>query len=86
MQNETIRSLLKTLQCYGVLNQWEEIMEVLTLQPKDNLTFLQNLLEIEAAYRQTRALLYRLSVARLPQIKLLTEFDLPRHTGRARDP
>jgi DNA replication protein DnaC len=75
MQNEIIRTLLKKLHCQGILAQWDEFIGVATLHPKSNLEFLQQLLEAEVAHRQTRALLYRLDVARLPQIKTLTAFD-----------
>jgi DNA replication protein DnaC len=74
MQNEAIRTLLKTLHCNGILTHWEELTDVAALQSMNNLAFLQKLLETEAAYRETRALLYRLDVARLPQVKSLTAF------------
>src|SRR5690242_1263669 len=63
MQNEAIRTLLKTLHCNGILTHWEELIDVAALQSMNNLVFLQKLLETEAAYRETRALLYRLDVA-----------------------
>lgn len=75
MQNEPIRSLLKTLHVNGILHHWEELKDVAALQSMSNLAFLQKLLETEAAYRETRALLYRLDVARLPQIKSLAAFE-----------
>lgn len=75
MQHEHLQGLLKTLHFNGMLTQLEELIEVSELQKLTSIEALQRFLEVEVAYRQTRSLLYRLEVARLPQIKSLDSFD-----------
>jgi DNA replication protein DnaC len=75
MQHEHLQDLLKTLRFNGMLTQFDELAEVCELQKLTGIELLQRFLEVEVAYRQTRSLLYRLELARLPQIKSLDNFD-----------
>lgn len=75
MQHEQIQGLLKTLRFNGMLSQYNELIEVGELQKLTAMECMQRFLEVEVAYRQTRSLLYRLELARLPQIKSLDNFD-----------
>lgn len=75
MHHETIATLLKTLRFNGMLSQLSEIMEVAQIKQMSGVELMQQFLETEVAYRQTRSLSYRLDVAKLPQIKSLDNFD-----------
>ena len=75
MQHEHLQGLLKSLRFNGMLTQFDELVEVCELQKLTGIELLQRFLEVEVAYRQTRSLLYRLELARLPQIKSLDNFD-----------
>lgn len=75
MYHENIASLLKKLRFNGMLSQLSEIMEIGQIKQMNGIELMQQFLEIEIAYRQTRSLSYRLEVAKLPQIKSLDNFD-----------
>lgn len=77
---ELIEASLKELRCHGMLENFRDILEAATekqgLEKQDSLLqTLQKLLAVEIEYRKTRSLLYRLKLARLPQIKTLETFD-----------
>ncbi len=75
MHNETVVTLLKALHFNGMLSQFDEMMEVAELKKLTGIQLMQQFLEAEIAYRQTRSLRYRLDIARLPQVKSLDNFD-----------
>jgi DNA replication protein DnaC len=75
MRNEAMLSLLKTLRFNGMLSQFDEIMEAAEIKKLNGIELMQQFLETEIAYRQTRTLRYRLDMARLPQVKSLDNFD-----------
>jgi len=75
MNSDGIISLLKTLRFNGMLAQFHEIIEVAQIKKLDGIELMQQFLEVEIAYRQTRSLRYRSDVARLPQIKSFDNFD-----------
>ena len=74
MHNETVITLLKSLRFNGMLSQLDEIMEVAEIKKLTPTQWLQQLLETEIAYRETRSLRYRLELARLPQVKSFENF------------
>ncbi|MFI5206216.1 MAG: IS21-like element helper ATPase IstB [Candidatus Paceibacterales bacterium] len=73
--NATLFSLLKTLRFNGMLTHFDELIEVAELKKMNGIEFLQQFLETEIGYRQTRSLAYRLELAKLPQMKSLDNFD-----------
>lgn len=73
--NAAIFSLLKTLRFNGMLAHFDELIEVAQLKKIESVALLQQFLETEIAYRQTRSLAYRLELAKLPQVKSLDQFD-----------
>lgn len=73
--NATLFALLKTLRFNGMLAHFDELIEVAELKKMNGIEFLQQFLETEIAYRQTRSLAYRLELAKLPQVKSLENFD-----------
>ncbi len=75
MRNEAMLSLLKTLMFNGMLSQFDEIMEASEITKLNGIELMQQFLETEIAYRQTRSLRYHLDMARLPQVKSLDNFD-----------
>jgi len=75
MHHETVLSLLKTLRFNGMVSQYKEILETADIKQWNGVELLQQFLETEIAYRQTRTLRYRLDMARLPQVKSLDYFD-----------
>jgi DNA replication protein DnaC len=80
MLYEAVKTQLETLKFNGMLEYFKEMPKV----KEDNLQLLQTLLEREAAYRQTRSFMYRLHLAKLPQIKSLDNFitaELPVDTN-----
>jgi DNA replication protein DnaC len=73
MPHKEIRLQLTKLGFKGMLQAYDEANELST----QNLPWLgsfKQLLEAEAAYRQARSFMYRLNLARLPQIKTLETF------------
>lgn len=73
---EKLLQLLNALNYKGML---EHIYDVIESAEKDNSSWKEvicKLLEIEISYRKTRSLMYRLKVARLPQIKTIENFDI----------
>lgn len=75
MQYESLRPLLKGLRFKGMLAHLDEIMTISDIKQMSGIELIRQLLEIEVSYRQTRSLIYRLELARLPQIKSLDHFD-----------
>ena len=75
MRNDEILSLLKTLHFNGMIDQFDDLMEVAAMKKMNGAEIMQQFLETEIAYRQTRSLRYRLDLARLPQVKSLDNFD-----------
>lgn len=75
MHNEAVITLLKSLRFNGMLSQLDEIMEVAEIKKLTPMQWLQQLLETEINYRETRSLRYRLELARLPQVKSFENFD-----------
>jgi DNA replication protein DnaC len=73
MLHNEIRTQLTTLGFKGMLQAYDEKNE---LSPNDSqwLDSFKQLLEAEITYRQTRSFMYRLNLARLPQIKTLETF------------
>jgi DNA replication protein DnaC len=75
MQYENLRPLLKELRFNGMLAHLDESMALSEIKKMTAIELVQHLLEVEAAHRQTRSLVYRLTLARLPQVKSLEHFD-----------
>ncbi len=75
MAKENMLSLIKTLRFNGMLSQFDEIMAIAEMKKMNGIEVMQQFLETEMAYRQTRSLRYRLDLARLPQVKSLDNFD-----------
>jgi DNA replication protein DnaC len=75
MHHDTLLPLLKTLRFNGMVSQCKEILETADIKQWNGVELLQQFLETEIAYRQTRTLRYRLDMARLPQVKSLDYFD-----------
>src|SRR3546814_19441530 len=75
MQYEPLQGLLKTLRFNGMLAHFGELIEVCESQKLTNIELMCRFLEVEVAHRQTRSLLYRLDLAKLPQIKSLDNFE-----------
>jgi DNA replication protein DnaC len=73
---ELIEELLKKLHCKGMLENFQDIISTSEQKHSSFLQTLQELLEVEVEYRKTRSLMYRLKLARLPQIKTLANFDM----------
>jgi len=73
---ELIEELLKKLHCNGMLENFQDIIEASEAKQNSCLQTLQQLLEVEVEYRKTRSLMYRLKLARLPQIKSIENFDV----------
>jgi DNA replication protein DnaC len=74
-RNAALFSLLKTLRFNGMVAHFDELVEVAQLKKMDGVELMQQFLETEIAYRQTRSLAYRLELAKLPQVKSLDHFD-----------
>jgi DNA replication protein DnaC len=75
MQYESLRPLLKELKFNGMLSHLDETMGLCEIRKMTGVELMQRFLETEIAHRQTRSLVYRLALARLPQIKSLDHFD-----------
>lgn len=75
MQNDTLLHLLQRLQLQGMLSFLQEKLLLDDELLLDVKLFTQAL-ETELAYRQARSFAYRLSSAKLPQIKQLRDFEL----------
>ena len=66
--------LLDTLGLTGMKMHLSEIMNLTDLQANDNIyMILKRLLEVECEYKKSRSLNYRLRLAKLPTIKLLSD-------------
>lgn len=75
MQYESLRPLLKELRFNGMLAHLDESMALCEMKKMTPTELMQRLLEIEVAHRQTRSLVYRLTLAQLPQVKSLDHFE-----------
>ncbi len=73
--SQSIEELLKKLHCNGMLENFQDIIEASKEKHESCLQTLQQLLEVEVEYRKTRSLMYRLKLAKLPQIKTIETFD-----------
>ena len=85
MQDKAIKDYLCQLNLKGMLNALsiEPYQQPMTSEQWQSLML--ELLEAEAAYRQARSYTYRLTLARLPQIKTFENFNeqnLPIQTGK----
>lgn len=74
--NESILGLLKTLHYHGMINNFQGIIKIAEENNESWQQILQRLLKVEIEYRKTRSLIYRLNLAKLPQIKTLENFDI----------
>lgn len=74
--SEKLLQLLNTLNYKGMLGHVYDVMESAEKNNSSWKEVICKLLEIEIAYRETRSLMYRLKVARLPQIKTIENFDM----------
>jgi DNA replication protein DnaC len=74
--NESILELLKTLHYHGMINNFQDIIKTAEGNNESWQQILQRLLKVEIEYRKTRSLMYRLNLAKLPQIKTLENFDI----------
>lgn len=72
---EIIEALLRKLRCNGMLENFQSILEEGEKKQDSWLQTLQKLLDVEVEYRKTRSLMYRLKLAKLPQIKTIETFD-----------
>lgn len=72
---ELIEELLKKLHCNGMLENFQDIIETAKEKHEPWIQTLRQLLEVEVEYRKTRSLIYRLKLAKLPQIKTIENFD-----------
>lgn len=75
MINNTLREQLTTLRLHGMLEALEAMSETES-EPPHWETALSRLLTQEANHRQSRSFLYRLELAKFPQIKTLDSFDI----------
>jgi DNA replication protein DnaC len=72
----TIREQLKLLGFNGMLQWFNEMIELNKEQELPPLEPFLSLLKIEMNYRQTRSFMYRLGLAKLPQLKTFDDFNL----------
>lgn len=77
---ELIEASLKELRCHGMLENIRDMIEAAKEKQDSLLQTLQKLLEVEIEYRKTRSLMYRLKLAKLPQIKSLETFNTTEST------
>lgn len=75
MHYESLRPLLKQLRFNGMLAHFDEIMTISDTKKMTGTELMKKFLETEVSHRHTRSLIYRLELARLPQIKSLDQFD-----------
>lgn len=75
MLHEEIRAYLKQLGFNGMLSCFDETLELNKAQHLSWSEILLSLLKSESSYRQTRSFMYRLRLAKLPQLKSLDDFD-----------
>lgn len=75
MSYENIKEQLETLGLKGMLQYFDDMV---SLKPQEQKwpQLLLSMLKNEAAYRQTRSFMYKLGLAKLPQIKSIDNFDL----------
>jgi DNA replication protein DnaC len=76
MLHETIREQLKLLGFKGMLPYFDEMLELNKDQHLPWQEIFLSLLKSEMCYRQTRSFMYRLGLAKLPQLKSLDNFNL----------
>ena len=75
MSYDNIRQDLISLGYKGLLQSFDELSEIQNLSMDFKKLFAQ-MIKAEVSHRQARSLAYRLDLARLPQIKLLDDFEL----------
>lgn len=73
---ETILKLLEQLHYKGMINNFQDIIKIAEENNESWQQILRRLLTVEIEYRKTRSLMYRLDLAKLPQIKTLENFDI----------
>jgi len=73
---ETILELLEKLHYKGMINNFQDIIKIAEENNESWQQILRRLLTVEIEYRKTRSLMYRLDLAKLPQIKTLEDFDI----------
>lgn len=69
---DLILNILKTLKLKGMLDNFKEITK--SSDKWEEILF--NLLKAEASYKESRSLMYRLKLAKLPQIKTIDSFNI----------
>lgn len=74
MLREDITKQLELLKLKGMLQYFDDAISLQT-QDQQWLQLLLSLLKSEASYRQTRSFMYKLELAKLPQIKSINDFD-----------
>lgn len=77
---ELIEASLKELRCHGMLENIRDIIDATKEKQDSLLQTLQKLFDVEIEYRKTRSLMYRLKLAKLPQIKSLETFNTDEST------
>ena len=75
MSYENIKEQLGVLGLKGMLQHFDDMI---SLKPQEQKwpQMLLSLLKNEASYRQTRSFMYKLGLAKLPQMKSMDNFDL----------
>ena len=75
MPYESIKEQLEVLGLKGMLQHFDDIVSLKPQEQKWS-QMLLSMLKNEASYRQTRSFMYKLGLAKLPQIKSMDNFDL----------
>lgn len=76
MSYDDIREQLSALRLKGMLQAFDEIVAEPSLAGQPWQKLFPILLDAEVTYRQTRSFMYRLDLAKLPQIKTFENFDV----------
>ncbi len=74
MPYKNIKEQLESLKLRGMLQHFDDITKLKISEQQWPQTFL-SLLKSEASYRQSRSFMYKLGLAKLPQIKSMDDFD-----------
>jgi len=72
---ELVESLLRKLRYYGMLENFQAIIDDAKEKSVPWLQTFQKLLEVEIEHRETRSFMYRLKLSTLPQVKDIDNFD-----------
>lgn len=75
MSYENIKEQLGALGLKGMLQHFDDMISLKPQEPKWP-QMLLSMLKNEASYRQTRSFMYKLELAKLPQMKSMDNFDL----------